>query len=199
MCRRISLSEACAFVNRPLKFIVCCIVLFNFVSLLEGQNSALRARVAVLPVINRTEGAGYEAVCKAVHDTLLLTLSFIDTYELVELEIDADRELGDVEDFLSAGRGKRLDNIVVGSLSLDKNGRPKFDFSVYDAHKGSIVLSRTKRADSLLHVFEAADKLVTELMGAFSGMHIGFGTIKLVVPAQAWRLTSKTVDSAITL
>ncbi len=160
-------------------FIIAALVSIQSISTVFAQSGELKPRVSVFPVINASDDPGFDAVCGAVHDTLVLTISLLDQYEVVTAEDEVEIMQTSAGRMLAKARELRLDNAIVGKVSRGKSGDVRFDFSVYDVHSGGATLSRSATAASIFAVFETADKLVVDLVGALSGVHIGFGSLLL--------------------
>ena len=55
----------------------------------------------------------------------------------------------------------------------------KLALSVYDKAEDRIIISKEQEIPNILDLFETADRLTAELVEAFSGIHIGYGSITL--------------------
>lgn len=146
-----------------------------------AQVAVDRSRVLVLPVENRTGRAQNDGVARTVTETMTLTLRLLGSYELMPVGTytsgDAlgrsTAELGS----LAADTG--ADNLVFGSVNIDTRGTLIFTVSVYDHATGDITVEVESRAETLFDVFDASDELIADAVSGFSGVRIGFGSLRV--------------------
>jgi hypothetical protein len=141
----------------------------------------LWSRVAVIPVISEEEDSTFESMSGAINDTVLLTLKLLGHYDVVE---DHGYTAFSEAEVLSYTEEENIDNIIFGTVSKGADDATVITMSVWDRQKKDIVLSVTERAESLLDIFDAADRIVVSLIEGFSGRHIGYGAIRLVPSGQ---------------
>ncbi len=161
--------------------ISCLAVLLTGLFPVTAQVTVDRPRVLVLPVENRTLREQNDAVARAVTDSMVLTLRLLDAYELVSPDGQVSQEALDqpseVLDDLAQRRG--ADALIFGSVETDAAGAMVFTVYVYDRAVGDITVEARSRAERIFDVFDASDDLVTDAISGFSGMRIGFGTLRI--------------------
>jgi TolB-like protein len=139
-----------------------------FLSAQEG-----RPRVGVLAIENQTETDIHDALAETVRQTVLLTLELLNRYEVVDTAGEPSGDLSTTAAALPA------DTLLFGDVSLNTTGQVVLSLSVFDRQEDRIVLAEEGTAASLLDVFETADRLVEGVLGSFSGVRVGFGSIRL--------------------
>ncbi len=139
----------------------------------ERPDPELRPRVAELGIGNSTGLATHDALAGSVRRTILLTLTLLDRYEV----IDRDEPRG--PDLAAQAASLPAETLLWGDVSLDASGAIAITVAIFDAVRERVVLSETETAASLLDVFDSADSLVANVIGAFSGTRVGFGTIMI--------------------
>jgi hypothetical protein len=115
-------------------------------------------------------------VGKVAGDTAYQTLTSLGLYE-TERWTEAD--LAQAPDPYALAIERRMDDLVFGRAYLDAAGLFALEMSVWSREEERIVLTESRTARSVLDIFKIADEIVASLMEAFSGAHIGFGTIEL--------------------
>lgn len=157
--------------------------------------------VYVAPVENATGVAGLDAAAHAVSRTLELTLAFLDELEAVptaELPQDVrGRMPAEVTDEQSAERVAEtadVDNVLFGVLDLDDDNRFQVGLSVYAHAEEEVTHTHMETVGSQLEVFDASDRAVAELVGAFGDVTIEFGSIALDLEGPADRDWTVWID-----
>jgi len=133
-------------------------------------------RVGISVPVNATGEKQYQALAESIYNTVVLTLSLLGEYEVVELVRDIAQ---DEQALLERGLDENLANIVIGEVRFtdEAAGQLVLALAVFDTLEERVVLSREERPPSLLATFDATDVLVAELVQEFSGVPIGFGTL----------------------
>ena len=133
-------------------------------------------RVGIVAAYNSTGAEQYNAVGQVIYDTTVLTLRLIGAYDVVELssvgEVLSETEL------LAVATEHNLANIVLAEIRFDQ-AELALEMSVFDTLQERIALTRRQDPPGLLAVFEATETLVAELVEAFSGVPVGFGSLVL--------------------
>lgn len=127
---------------------------------------------------NRTGQATYESLADTIRRTVILTLTLIDRYEVMDENVPVGDDPVRQADAIPA------DTLLWGGVEIDGQGRIALELTIFDRLEERIVLSQTGTAPSLLDVFDTADTLVGEVIGSFSGVRVGFGSIRLDVSGQ---------------
>jgi TolB-like protein len=150
------------------------------------EPQVLQAHVAVLPIVNDTGVASYDAACATVTDTLTLTLRLLGRYDVVSV----DDKAFDSSDAALAARAsnQNVDYFIHGSIGLSASKDVTCHLEVYDRAKGRSAINREATSD-LLGLFDASDSLVAQIVGDMTGIHIGFGSISLTRGGEAGSYT----------
>lgn len=151
------------------------VLLLSVVGVSAGAQEAERPRVGVVPPVNLSELAQYDAIAEVMYNTTELTLRLIGEYEVVELPADTPVDL---QGLLTLSLEQNLANVVLGRID-EQQGRLVLEMSVFDTLAEEIVLTRVEEPDSLLAVFDSTDILVADLVQEFSGVPVGFGDLVL--------------------
>jgi TolB-like protein len=158
------------------------LVLLSFVTgSLVAQVAVDRPRVLVLPVENRTGRTQNDAVARTVTETMTLTLRLLGSYELMSVgRYTSDDALGrPPEELGRLASDTGADNLVFGAVTIDAQGVLTFSVSVYDHARGRITVQAESRAQTLFDVFDASDELIADAVSGFSGVRIGFGSLRV--------------------
>ncbi len=141
------------------------------------QEEAFKTRVAIIPMENMVKDEQYSVICGTVTDTVELTLKLIGEYNVTRVDgVKPYEDPGSVKRY--AERNK-IDSIIFGKAYLDKNRNMIFQMSVYDRNWDVITITEERKAESIFEIFDAAEELVVSVVETFSGIHVGFGTIRL--------------------
>lgn len=142
-----------------------------------------RPRVGVVPFANATEQAQNDAVAQTTSDTILLTLRLVGNYEVIAIDpAAADSSVllaADPDQLETTAAALEVDNLMFGAVTRDDDGAFQFEIQVYDRGQGEVTVDAISRAESLFDVFDAADELVLDAVGGFSGIRIGFGSLSV--------------------
>ncbi len=164
-----------------MKFSVFVLTAVSFFFLLlqsvYPQEEAFKTRVAIIPMENMVKDEQYSVICDTVTDTVELTLKLIGEYNVTRADgVKPYEDPGSVKRY--ADRNK-IDNIIFGKAYLDRNGSMIFQMSVYDRNWDVITITEERKAESIFEIFDTADQLVVSVVEDFSGIHVGFGTVRL--------------------
>ncbi len=141
------------------------------------QEESFKTRVAIIPMENMVKDEQYSVICGTVTDTVELTLKLIGEYNVTRVDgVKPYEDPGSVKRY--AERNK-IDSIIFGKAYLDKNRNMVFQMSVYDRNWDVITITEERKAESIFEIFDAAEELVVSVVETFSGIHVGFGTIRL--------------------
>jgi len=152
--------------------IIFCIVLL-IAAVPVFSDEVFVSRVAVAPIIEAQEDGGFESVCSAIQDTVLLTLHLLGDYDV----IDKTTEEISHEDFQKTAEEESLDSIIYGSIYIEETGSVEISLSVWDRQKRSDMLEVKETAETVFDVFDTSDTIVVSLLEGFSGTHIAYGSI----------------------
>ena len=151
--------------------------------IVTAQIEVDRPRVGVVPFDNATGQSRNDAIAQTTSDTVLLTLRLVDAYELLEIDDQAitSELLLNLESRGLDARADELDvdNLMYGAVTQLDDGSLQFELRVFDRAEAEVTVEVTEVAESLFDVFDAADLLVAEAVGGFSGQRIGFGSLQI--------------------
>ncbi|MFW5812491.1 MAG: hypothetical protein ACOCWS_05845 [Alkalispirochaetaceae bacterium] len=177
----------------------------------QSQTPTSEIRVHVLPAVNRTGEAQFEAVATTVTDTVALTLRLLGRYTISEgtpEEFEEELPLpppGERREAVLAQIAEALpaETIVFGEVVAAAGspatgspeegpqgpgdpaggGVPELILSVYDRLEGRVVLTERRRPSSLFDIFGATDDITAALLTGFSGRRVAFGSIRIIPEA----------------
>jgi outer membrane protein assembly factor BamB len=131
--------------------------------------------VTIFPPFNAEDDPRYNEVCKTIADTLALNIKLIGE-QRVEEAAKAVTNLSAIETY---AKEEQVDNTVFGRLYVDENSEIVIEMSVYTREAEEVTMSKTETAESLLGIFDASDRIITALIGAFSDRHITYGSLQI--------------------
>ncbi|MFW6228075.1 MAG: hypothetical protein ACOC2V_01335 [Alkalispirochaeta sp.] len=139
-------------------------------------------RIAVVPFVNTTGVEQWDALGRAMAETIELTLRLSGQFDLAEIPgldtVDPYAPDGPVR-LREIAEEHRLDAAIVGRISDLENGRVELQAAAYSAVTGSIIGEETREAFGSFDILDAADELVILASSAFLGYHVDFGGIIL--------------------
>lgn len=162
-------------------------IIFTFISLFlltgfilprDAAAQTQKPRVAVLPPeAADSSNIQLQVISERVTETAMLALRFIDEYELVK---DLAAVSGYDKEVLRRYCEKEgIDSLVYGKTEEAAGGSFLIEMSVYNRETESVSLTRKETAETVLDIFDAADRITLSLIEGFSGRHIAFGSIAL--------------------
>lgn len=146
----------------------------------EGAAEAALPRVLVIPFVNATGQPQNDAVASTTSDTIGLTVELLGQYQAVEMPELTPEQAGLPLEELAAGLAEELavESVLFGRVTRDDDGVFDFSLSVYDRQDQAVTTTTETESTSLFGVFDAADELVAEAVSAFSGVRVGFGSLR---------------------
>ena len=139
------------------------------------NSQEVKPRVAVSAPVNSIGEFQYEIVSNAVKDTVVLTLSVMNKYEVISIPSEIEKQ-----DLAALANDQNIDTIITGEILAEQGAACLIRLSVYDKQKKSIVLVKEETADTLLDIFDASDRITVSMLEAFSGVHIAYGMLSVV-------------------
>ncbi len=140
--------------------------------------SGLKPRISVFPLENQEKDLQIEVISRNIQKTIEFNLKMINKYNIIQ---NAITEYPNSNSWLLAYCEKNnIDDLIFGKAVMQSSGSIIIEMSVFNRHKAAITLTKSETAETVFEIFEAADKLAVEMMGSFSGMHIGFGDLKFI-------------------
>ncbi|MEX2444045.1 MAG: hypothetical protein WD492_10590 [Alkalispirochaeta sp.] len=166
----------------------------------DAPSSAVR--VHVLPVVNRSGQAQFDAVATTVTDTVSLTLRLLGNYDISHGEpvgrmADRDAErptrqgsavpapLPSDSTALTSALATRaedlqVENIVFGEiLPPEDTELPRIRLGVFDRLSGEITVQEERTPQNLFGIFTITDELAADVLSGFAGRRVAFGTIRI--------------------
>lgn len=161
--------------------LVFLVLLVESLITVSAQVSVDRPRVLVVPFANLTGQTQNDVVADTSTDTIELTLRLLDQYQVfADTRHSSDSLMGaPVSELRRIAAEENVDNVIFGSVSSPEGGGFLFQLSVYDRARDDISLRSESRSASLFGVFDASDELVAEAVSGFSGVRIGFGSLRV--------------------
>ncbi|HKK49071.1 MAG TPA: hypothetical protein VJ932_08230, partial [Alkalispirochaeta sp.] len=171
------------------------VFLLAILLMVGGAVSAQEVRVHVLPAVNRTGEAQFDAVASTVTGTVSLTLRLLDRYSITE---GVPAGFGGRLPLPESGAGRSgllvemaesipAENIVFGEVVSTASGSgetegdvPELILYVYDRLQERVVLTERRQPDTLFDIFVATDELTAALLTSFSGRRVAFGSLRIV-------------------
>ena len=149
-----------------------------FLSALVAQSDSGRARIALYEPVGQKEDAALAAVLSAVADSVELSLTVLQRYDVRRLPpVDPAQDLQKVRAYC---RTNRIDQAILGSGSARSGGGYDFRLLVYDHLKDSVTFDKTGTSNGALDMFDTTDELVASLLDGLSGTHLLFGSLSVV-------------------
>ncbi len=163
--------------SRKVKHLLMCASLVFYCCMafpLHAQDSDLANQQNIgIAEISTGDNAQVKAVALQVITTIQRTLGMIDRYTIHQIP-SFDPALGP-----PTGQSAEMDFIVFGSIG--EQGRTiTMDFGVYSLEDQAVVQNYSDSIQSVFELFDAADFAVLELLGAFIGQDIAFGTLEII-------------------
>jgi len=139
-------------------------------------------RIAVVPFVNTTETEQWDALGRAMANTIELTLRLSGQFDVAEIpgseQVNPYAADGPVV-LRRIAEEQRLDAAIIGRISELENGRVELQAAAYSAVTGTIIGEETREAFGSFDILEAADELVILASSAFLGYRVDFGGIIL--------------------
>jgi hypothetical protein len=147
--------------------------------MLQGINAEVTqnaSRIAIIGFVNATGNDRYDAAAKTATDSLLLTLTGLNAYQIIRPESGDATGTGDLATLCDT---ERCDYAIYGSLRTGKEGTLDCALSVFRRSDETTQMTRTEKGIALLGIFNATDDLIAAALESVIGSHIGFGSITL--------------------
>lgn len=157
-----------------------CILLFFFlffaVLSCYPQSTDSPARIAVLPLEFEEGDERYGIIAATIFNTVCLTLTLMGSYEIVELD---QAPLPEKKDLPELAAENSADSIISGRIDGKSGGSIGIEMSVFNRASRSVTLAKSVTAQSIFDIFDAADRIVVDLIEGFSGRHIAYGSLEI--------------------
>ncbi len=160
------------------KILLAFSFLISTVTGVKAETNLPKPRIGIISMINTTKDTRYDIICSTVTETISITLKLIGKYRVESISgINPYKET--LRDAQRYAKEKKLDNMIFGKAYLNRDKNIVFEMSLYDKKKNKITITERAVAKSIFDIFNASDQLASNLVGRFSGYHIGFGVIQL--------------------
>ncbi|HKK47839.1 MAG TPA: hypothetical protein VJ932_02000, partial [Alkalispirochaeta sp.] len=151
---------------------------------LSAQDASSVVRVHVLPVVNRSDQAQFDAVATTVTGTVSLTLRLLGNYEISRGATDSATLPPDpavrVPALAAFAEELQVENIVFGEiLPSDDAELPRIRLGVFDRLSGGITVQQERTPQGLFDIFTVTDELAADVLSGFSGRRVAFGSIRI--------------------
>ena len=165
--------------NQPLVRLACTIAALFAVGgapvlAQVNETAAAGSRVAVVEIEAPRDEARARALAVTLSRTTALVLELLGSYDVRRIPfLTPHHDLERAADYLTR---ERFDYAVYGVVN-ELDGRFAIKLFVWQRGRESVVLRREARADSVFDIFDVGDAVVLDLVRAFSGEDLAFGTL----------------------
>ena len=165
-------------------FLFIMLLTLTVPSYLAGQSEIIRAAEVTRPWVavslpgTAADDTGGEVLAGILADTIELTLQLIGRYE-VRPRPEVSDSITDAGTAALAAEKEELDYLVFGRVERRTDGSTLFEISVYSRETGEVSLKQATTAASIFDTFDKAEELATEILGAFTGQRIAYGSLSL--------------------
>jgi hypothetical protein len=168
------------------KLSIFLVLLVATTTLVAAQSSPpAQVRVHMLPVVNRSGQAQFDAVATTVTGTVSLTLRLLGDYVISQGEpagpVPLPPEGTAREDALATlAEELAVENIVFGEVLPPVGDElPRIRLGVYDRLTGQITVQEERTPQSLFGIFTITDELASDVLSGFAGRRVAFGSVRI--------------------
>ncbi|MFP4364562.1 MAG: hypothetical protein ACLFR1_11930 [Spirochaetia bacterium] len=158
---------------------VCIIIALLAISVLgmyaQDENTVT---VGVLPIRNNSERSHYDMPAGSATRLLILNLGLMNEYDVFEIPEEEITDT-DIETIREYAEMDNVDNVIFGTLETEGSG-VVINLTVYDRAEDRFTIEHEVESRDIFEIFEVMDTATYDLVEAFSGVHIGFGTLEIV-------------------
>ncbi|HKK49301.1 MAG TPA: hypothetical protein VJ932_09400, partial [Alkalispirochaeta sp.] len=144
-----------------------------------GAQETPRPWVLVAIPETPADEARNDILAEVIADTVELTLKLVGDY-VIQPRPDSLARPASSGDAAALADELSLDYVVFGRVEEIDDGSTQFSLSVYNREQDEVILEREAVAHSLFETFSVADRLSADLLGAFTGQRIAYGSIELI-------------------
>lgn len=164
--------------NALLLTMVLVAALLSFLPVSAEESVATgRPRIAVFGFLNLTGDSSFSIPTETATNILSFTIQLLNKYEIVEVDVFSE-VLSDAS-LMQYSVSKGLDFILYGTLVRNTEGRLRYELSLFDRGKGKTTLRETAQGESVMDVFDIADKLSASVLESIVGRRLAFGAIQI--------------------
>jgi formylglycine-generating enzyme required for sulfatase activity len=150
-------------------------VMFCAASFAQAENRTAKPRVAVFGFLNLTGDDSFDVPTETASDNLFSGIVLLGTHD-VTMPASIPRSYGN--ESLSRWCGaKGFDTVLFGIVVASASGGQEYVLSVYDNAKKAVSIRKAATGSSVLDVFGVSDELISAVLGAIAGHHVGFGSL----------------------
>ncbi|MGL1891790.1 MAG: hypothetical protein OCD02_09190 [Spirochaetaceae bacterium] len=148
--------------------------------------------VQIDPIVNMSEEDWLEALCIKTANSVSLTLKLLGRFD-VSMDIPDEIELIDIDVLRIRAETEGYDNIIFGSCSFI-DGNYIISMNAYDRALNKITYSNSTTVESIFDTLDAIDQIIDKTVEGFSGIHVTYGSLKLIPPTTGEPI-SFTIDN----
>ena len=137
-----------------------------------------KPKISIFPLENREKELQIEVISQNIQKTVEFNLKMINKHNVIQNSVTDYSS--DTTWLINYCEKNNLDDLIFGKASIQPNGSVLIEMSVFNREKAATTLTKSEKAETILDIFKAADKLAVEMMDGLSGMHLGFGGIKFI-------------------
>lgn len=139
---------------------------------------SIKPRIAVFGFLNLTGDDSFTIPTETATENLSFSLRLLNQYETVETDmILRDRTDARLARYCAA---EGLNFILYGTLTQDSEGKQTYELALFDRQNGSTTVRKSETGESVMDVFEIADRLSASVLGSLAGRKITFGSVRFV-------------------
>ncbi|MGL1893986.1 MAG: hypothetical protein OCD02_20275 [Spirochaetaceae bacterium] len=165
------------------------IILLSFTFLINAETKPI---IQVDQIINLSEEEWLDALCLTITDSISLTLRLLGRYSVKNVNSDITND-GEIETLRKRSEDNGFDNIIYGSCSFE-NDEYIITINAYDRAQNKITYSGSKSLESIFDSFDATDQIIDETIEGFSGIHVTYGSLRLIPPKTSEPFSIKIDD-----
>lgn len=143
----------------------------------EDVAASGKPRVAVFGFLNLTGDSAFTIPTETATENITFSLRLLNRYETVATDMIL-RDLSDTR-LAQYCALNGLDFILYGTLTRNPDGRQSYELSIFDRKKGRTTVRETAQGESVMDVFDVADRLSVSVLGSIIGRRLSFGSIRL--------------------
>lgn len=127
------------------------------------------------------DDARLAAVAESLTNTVELNLRLLGRYEVHRLGAPdpADEGLESQREWAATTATEQILDYVLLGTAESEDTAISIELTIYDREEDQLTVDATERVESIFDLFDAADKVTTALLEAFSGEIIVFGTLSI--------------------
>lgn len=154
--------------------IIISVMSLFFVPVTHVYSETGKFRVSIVPIMEEDADVQVSRIVGTTVDTMALTLRLLGRYEVSEPQTGVP----DRETYFSRMVVGSVDRVLFVAVDQE-GGRSTVQAAVVNPLDRSVEVEGQETIDSLLFLFDAVDRLTSQLLGTLSGQRIAFGGISV--------------------